>query len=131
MSLITLLTLCLFSEFSHGELQPLVSSEPGPASLLRSELSSVLQISTPVLLVVSLMLLIVVCTLVMLCDYQVKRAKYSDWKKTAALSVSRSSSPGPEADYRQCGLGASMTDISLVSDCDYTPLIQETASVTR
>ena len=128
MSLITLLTLRLFSEFSHGELQPLVSSEPG---LLRSELSSVLQISTPVLLVVSLMLLIVVCTLVMLCDYQVKRAKYSDWKKTAALSVSRSSSPGPEGDYRQCGLGASMTDISLVSDCDYTPLIQETASVTR
>ena len=105
-----------------------MSSEPG---LLRSELSSVLQISTPVLLVVSLMLLIVVCTLVMLCDYQVKRAKYSDWKKTAALSVSRSSSPGPEGDYRQCGLGASMTDISLVSDCDYTPLIQETASVTR
>ena len=104
------------------------------------------------------MLLIVVCTLVMLCDYQVKiiiilimiiteiktfyenkgfhyfqvkRAKYSDWKKTAALSVSRSSSPGPEGDYRQCGLGASMTDISLVSDCDYTPLIQETAPVTR
>ena len=50
---------------------------------------SILQVSTPVLMVVSLMLLIVVCTLVMLCDYQVKRAKYSDWKKTAALSVSR------------------------------------------
>ena len=99
---------------------------------MRSELSSVLQVSTPVLMVVSLMLLIVVFTLVMLCDYQVKKAKYSDWKKTATLTESRSCSPGAEGDYRQCGPGASMTDISLVSDCDYTPLIQETqASVAR
>ena len=48
MILITPLTSHLppVSEFSHGsELQPLVSPEPGPASLLRSELSSVLQVS--------------------------------------------------------------------------------------
>ena len=86
-------------------------------SFLKSELAVIIQLSSPVLLVVSLMFLIVVCTLIMLCDYQYKKRKYSVWKDS--LGVSRSVSPSG-LEYQQC---PSMTDISTVSDYDYTPLI--------
>ena len=58
-----------------------------------------------------------VCTLIMLCDYQYKKRKYSVWKAEQGQQ-SRCGSPGP--DYQQC---PSLTDVSLVSDYDYTPLI--------
>ena len=60
---------------------------------------------------------IVVCTMIMLCDYQHKKKKYTVWKDS--LGVSRSGSPSG-LEYQQC---PSMTDISTVSDYDYTPLI--------
>ena len=93
-----------------------------PVSRLKVELEDVLKISTPVLMVVSLMLLIVVCTMIMLCDYQYKKSKYSVWKAGLDMS-SRCNSPG--GDYRQC---ASMTDISTVSDYDYTPLLSQSVT---
>ena len=91
-----------------------------------SELDSLLQLSTPILLVVSLMFLIVICTMIMLCDYQYKKKKYSVWK-AGLMDASRSSSPMLGAEFRQCS--ASMTDISTVSDYDYAPLLP--ASVSR
>ena len=60
---------------------------------------------------------LVVCTLVMLCDYQYKKRKYSVWKAELGRQ-SRCSSPGP--DYQQW---PSLTDVSTVSDYDYTPLL--------
>ena len=60
---------------------------------------------------------LVVCTLIMLCDYQYKKRKYSVWKAELGRQ-SRCGSPGLE--YQQC---PSMTDISTVSDCDLSPLI--------
>ena len=52
----------------------------------------------------SLLLLIVAATLVMVCDYHHRRAKYNTWKKAELAAVSPCSSPGPgdtAADYRQ------------------------------
>ena len=52
----------------------------------------------------SLLLLIVAATLVMICDYHHRRAKYNTWKKAELAAVSPCSSPGPghtAADYRQ------------------------------
>ena len=60
---------------------------------------------------------LVVCTLIMLCDYQYKKRKYSVWKAEQGRP-SRCGSPGLE--YQQW---PSMTDISTVSDYDYTPLL--------
>ena len=54
----------------------------------------------------SLLLLIVAATLVMICDYHHRRAKYNTWKKAELAAVSPCSSPGPgdtAADYRQVG----------------------------
>ena len=96
----------------------------------------------------SLLLLIVAATLVMICDYHHRRAKYNTWKKAELAAVSPCSSPGPghtAADYRQvadifthahkyfylptinhCVQCGSLTDVSLVSECgDYTPLIAD------
>ena len=43
-------------------------------------------------------------TLVMICDYHHRRAKYNTWKRAELAAVSPCSSPGPghtAADYRQ------------------------------
>ena len=61
--------------------------------------------------------MLVVCTLIMLCDYQYKKRKYSVWKAELGRQ-SRCGSPGLE--YQQW---PSLTDISTVSDCDYAPLL--------
>ena len=115
---------CNVSEYSHAHV----------VSSLRSEHTShqpwtgwkhLLQLSSPVLMVVSLLALIVVCTLVMLCDYTYKKKKYTNWKEN--LDISRCESPGG-AEYQQC---ASMTDISLLEDNDYTPLIPRSVSRLR
>ena len=50
------------------------------ASFLKSEMEKVLKLSTPILLVISLTILMVICTITMLVDYQIKKVRYTHWK---------------------------------------------------
>ena len=80
-------------------------------------MEKVLQISTPILLVISLSVIMVICTLIMLVDYQIKKVKYTHWK---AHPTSGYSTPtgGCQTYILSEDIHTSLSTIS-----DYVPLV--------
>ena len=104
-----LLTMHLYSGYSHDH--------PQQASFFKSEMAKVLKLSTPILLVISLSVLMVICTLIMLVDYQIKKVKYTHWKARPTSGYST-----PTGGCQSYTLVEDIhTSLSTISD--YVPLI--------
>jgi len=113
----TNLTSCyaaLYIRIQHGGYSP---DHPQQASFLRSEMEKVLKLSTPIILVISLSVLMVICTLIMLFDYQIKKVKYSQWRARPTSGYST-----PTGGCQTYNLVEDIhTSLSTISD--YVPLI--------
>ena len=96
---------------SHGHSQQ--------ASFLRGRMEKVFELSTPIILVISLAFLMVICTLIMLVDYQIKKVKYNHWKAKP--------SSGYSTPTEGCKSYTLIEDIntSLSTISDYVPLVEE------
>jgi hypothetical protein len=87
------------------------------ASFLKSEMKKVLKLSTPILLVISLTILMVLCTITMLVDYQIKKVKYTNWKARPASGYS-TPTEGCQSYELVEDINTSLSTIS-----DYAPLV--------
>ena len=81
----TNLTLC-FCVF-HVSARPVAPSSHHPVPFLPAPLERVLQLSTPILLLSVLVAAIIICTVVMVADFHIKKAKYSRWKAQPPSSL--------------------------------------------